>query len=210
MNETDFKYLGHDWNKEIEEFEEMSNPFFMINRYDKDKNILISQVSFVPFQVLISELFVLLFLVLTVFIYIKYKVILDYININSIPNFKKIYLFIPFIIALIWRVIVRIYITKKLNKVIIDFNNKNLIIKNIDYIGRYLFEDININFSDIYKFYIKSINDSNLYFQKRVIKIFQLETNEGKIIPLLLLKMKGWNKIKDKRFIDLLTYILKL
>ena len=206
----DFKYFGHDREEEIAELENSSDYWVLTTKYDKEKKILVTKTKGLVFRTFLTEIFFILVTIILTLSYFQIRIPILNINLDIIPIEIRISFLIIYAAGLIWLIILRILITNKLNKVEINFTNNTLVIKNIDIYGRLFIEDRFFDFHEIKRIYFKTIIKNLDFINRHTYKTLMVVTKDGQEIPLFIIYTNRWQSINDKRYEDLLNYILKL
>ena len=214
----DPKHVGHNLEEEIKEFEEMTQVFAIVNEFDEEENTLFSRVSFLPLKLLFRDISFLISISVMIFGWIVTLQISD--NIEEFGTFAQLFrtmkssafyfIFINLLIVIAIHIAIRFIFTKRLNEIGINFNSKKLTVKNIDFIGRYMYQDRVFDFNEIKQFRIRLVIRIWSIFGWKNFHIISLETKDGATYPLNILRLKKWHKINYKRLISLFNSILKL
>ena len=209
MNDKiDYKYLGHNREEEIKELEGLSNLFVNINKYDTVRNSLTTKISYYPLRYFIGDILFIVSIPFLIFAYFHLNIDINNFTLELPLHILVIPLAI-FFLFIILSFSVTIYFRNKLKKVEIDFENKLLTVKSIDYFGRFLQEDRFFDLGEIKCFKIKTLINYMGIFNGSI-KILKLETNDGKDYSLYALFTNRFFNINEKRFVDILNNLIKV
>ncbi len=214
----DPKYAGHNLEEEIKELEEMTQVFAIVNEFDDEQNKLISGVSFLPLKLLFKDILFLsymLYLLIGWIIMTKFSENVEYFGPFTKEFMEtKAFLFYSIFISMLFyfsvHLFIRYRISRRLNQMEIDFERKILKVKNIDFIGRFMFQERDFDFSELKQFRIRTVFVIWSIFGRKSFHIVSLETKDGMIHPMYLLRLKKWHRINYKRLVHLYNSILKL
>lgn len=203
------KYIGFDKEEDITELENLSNLFVVISEYHKDKNILEIGRTYVPFFSILIDIIIIVLTLISVY----HIVFTDW----NMTNFGIEESFIPklvvlgsFIIGITIGIYRRLANSKFTNKLVINFEKKLLTFVNLDFVGKYFYENVDYDFYEIKAFRIREVKSSDKFYSRNRRSILVIETKDEKEYPLLILGAVRLFNFNQKRFTDLLNSILRV
>ena len=214
----DSKYVGHNLEEEIKELEEMTQVFAIVNEFDEEQNKLISKVNFLPLKLAFKDILFLSYIIYLIVGWIVMSNIFENVEyfgpftkeFREVKVFQFYSIFIGLFIYFSIHLFIRYRISRRLNQMEIDFERKILKVKNIDFIGRFMFKEREFDFSELKQFRIRTVFVIWSIFGRKSFHIVSLETKDGMTHPMYLLRLKKWHRVNYKRLVHLYNSILKL
>jgi hypothetical protein len=208
-NNIDSKYFGHNRKEDIAELENLSNLFVIISEYDENKDILEVITGNLPILRFIWEILTIL-----VTLFVGYQ--LAFINLNldnfgiSLPFNPKIILIGFLILIIITSFKRKLSNMRKMNKIVIDFKNKLLTVKNLDFVGKHFIENVDYDFYEIKSFRIRKVASRDRFYSRSAKSILVIDKKDDIESPLFVFRAIRFFKFNEKRFVDLLNGILRV
>ncbi len=214
----DPKHVGQNLEEDIQELENMSHFFALDTEFNEDENKLISGVSFLPLKLAFKDILFLSFLLYQIIGWIVTSKLFENVEyfgpmtaeFREAKAFQFYSIFIGLFFYFSIHILIRFLISKRLNQMEFDFERNILKVKNIDFIGRFMFKERDFDFNELKQFRIRTVFVIWSIFGRKTFHIVSVETKDGMTHPMYLLRQKKWHRINYKRLIHLYNNILKL